>query len=426
MHCIPKDIFEPQEFLDSLTCTIGMGIFNDPVTLPCQHVFCRKCIEKSLEANGVCPTCKAKTTLQSLTPQPYFNELIYISLVKCPRCTWSGDYQSFCLHEKKCVPPRDECPLRCGTKLSKKELSDHLLNCKFRRIVCKDCKKEIYYAELLFHDDDCPMKKVLCKGCGLSTTFNDRSDHIKNCQELNSLCNFAFCGCDSIDDKIHHQTDLATHISMLGLTMAKLMYKVDIIENAPISSEPSSEESYDTAKSNILVKNDLIKKNNEPPIKESLGVKIIINWSNNKPIIRGTRNDWSFFLSNEMIYYDFLAKIRINHLGNDSNSWKICLGLFTSNQSLVGSWGTYRNGYGYILMNGNKVHVSGPERYGEPYNEGDIISILYKSGNITFLRNDKSQGIAFYNVEGPFYLAASISHTKHEIQILEVTLLGQQ
>lgn len=44
-----------------LTCSICMEIFTDPVTTPCGHSFCRRCLELSIsyhQVNDMCPLCK--------------------------------------------------------------------------------------------------------------------------------------------------------------------------------------------------------------------------------------------------------------------------------------------------------------------------------------------------------------------------------
>uniref|UniRef100_A0A8C5Q2I1 Uncharacterized protein n=1 Tax=Leptobrachium leishanense TaxID=445787 RepID=A0A8C5Q2I1_9ANUR len=48
-----------------LTCSICLNIYTDPVTLPCEHSFCRTCIGKALDMQEVsgayrCPECRAK------------------------------------------------------------------------------------------------------------------------------------------------------------------------------------------------------------------------------------------------------------------------------------------------------------------------------------------------------------------------------
>ncbi|XP_017287537.1 E3 ubiquitin-protein ligase TRIM39 isoform X3 [Kryptolebias marmoratus] len=41
-----------------LTCSICMETFTDPVTTPCGHSFCKKCLDISMFMNSMCPLCK--------------------------------------------------------------------------------------------------------------------------------------------------------------------------------------------------------------------------------------------------------------------------------------------------------------------------------------------------------------------------------
>eukprot|EP00826_Nyctotherus_ovalis_P002450 TRINITY_DN10491_c0_g1_i13.p1 TRINITY_DN10491_c0_g1~~TRINITY_DN10491_c0_g1_i13.p1 ORF type:complete len:135 (-),score=22.42 TRINITY_DN10491_c0_g1_i13:174-533(-) len=114
---------------------------------------------------------------------------------------------------------------------------------------------------------------------------------------------------------------------------------------------------------------------------------------------------------------------RISNVGVDLNGWKICLGLFTSNLYTVGSWGNYGNGYGYILANGCKMHIKGPEKYGEAYSMGDIITVEYNNKDVIFYKNGQSQGVAYSDVGNPCYLAVALAHKDHHLKILDAAYL---
>ncbi|XP_052435426.1 nuclear factor 7, brain [Carassius gibelio] len=52
-----------------LMCPVCLSDFNDPVTLPCEHVFCRQCITRCLESHEgahKCPECRQNFTRQDL------------------------------------------------------------------------------------------------------------------------------------------------------------------------------------------------------------------------------------------------------------------------------------------------------------------------------------------------------------------------
>uniref|UniRef100_A0A8B9KYB9 LON peptidase N-terminal domain and ring finger 2 n=1 Tax=Astyanax mexicanus TaxID=7994 RepID=A0A8B9KYB9_ASTMX len=50
----------PSQLLDSsdMECSLCMRLFYEPVTTPCGHTFCLKCLERCLDHNPNCPLCK--------------------------------------------------------------------------------------------------------------------------------------------------------------------------------------------------------------------------------------------------------------------------------------------------------------------------------------------------------------------------------
>ncbi|XP_038604323.1 LON peptidase N-terminal domain and RING finger protein 3 isoform X2 [Tachyglossus aculeatus] len=53
-HCVPCESFDPSD----LDCSLCMRLFYEPVTTPCGHTFCLKCLERCLDHNPKCPLCK--------------------------------------------------------------------------------------------------------------------------------------------------------------------------------------------------------------------------------------------------------------------------------------------------------------------------------------------------------------------------------
>ncbi|KAJ7591008.1 PUA-like domain-containing protein [Mycena floridula] len=58
-----------KELLEFLTCEICFVPLYQPVTTPCQHSFCAKCLHRSLDHSTVCPLCR-----QQLPGFSYFQE----------------------------------------------------------------------------------------------------------------------------------------------------------------------------------------------------------------------------------------------------------------------------------------------------------------------------------------------------------------
>ncbi|XP_030065802.1 LON peptidase N-terminal domain and RING finger protein 3 isoform X2 [Microcaecilia unicolor] len=53
-HFIPSEFVDPAD----MDCSLCMRLFYEPVTTPCGHTFCLKCLERCLDHNPKCPLCK--------------------------------------------------------------------------------------------------------------------------------------------------------------------------------------------------------------------------------------------------------------------------------------------------------------------------------------------------------------------------------
>ncbi|XP_072300307.1 LON peptidase N-terminal domain and RING finger protein 2 [Eucyclogobius newberryi] len=71
----------PAELLDSgdLECSLCMRLFYEPVTTPCGHTFCRKCLERCLDHNPNCPLCKEN--LSEFLANRGFNKILLMEEV---------------------------------------------------------------------------------------------------------------------------------------------------------------------------------------------------------------------------------------------------------------------------------------------------------------------------------------------------------
>ncbi|KAJ3741120.1 PUA-like domain-containing protein [Lentinula detonsa] len=78
------DLFE-KELVTELTCEICLSLMYVPVTTPCQHTFCSRCLHRSLDHSEVCPICR-----QQLPGYAYFQNhppnqlMLRIILQACP------------------------------------------------------------------------------------------------------------------------------------------------------------------------------------------------------------------------------------------------------------------------------------------------------------------------------------------------------
>ena len=152
------------EVNESLTCSICRDVLEDPVQAPCEHVFCRVCIEGWLVHETSCPEDRQRLGITDLRPLFRYmkNDLDRLQ-IRCRNrhhgCGTVSDLEFIGRHERDCAYERLKCPNeRCATYCSRRELSDHIRTCDFNK-------------------EECP------KGCGL--LIMRPMDHTHNCiQEL--------------------------------------------------------------------------------------------------------------------------------------------------------------------------------------------------------------------------------------------------
>ncbi|KAF7433464.1 hypothetical protein PC9H_005416 [Pleurotus ostreatus] len=65
----PDDTRFDKELLTELTCEICFQLLYEPLTTPCQHTYCTKCLHRSLDHSPSCPLCR-----QDLPDYAYFQE----------------------------------------------------------------------------------------------------------------------------------------------------------------------------------------------------------------------------------------------------------------------------------------------------------------------------------------------------------------
>jgi len=63
-----------------LECALCMRLFYEPVTTPCGHTFCLKCLERCLDHNAKCPLCKDGLA-QCLASRKYSKNVIMEELI---------------------------------------------------------------------------------------------------------------------------------------------------------------------------------------------------------------------------------------------------------------------------------------------------------------------------------------------------------
>ena len=108
-QAIPRPIFlddKDQDIDDHpLHCSICCDVSFNPVITPCQHVFCRDCIENGLRSSLSCPNDRRPLNQNALTNISGLHDYIYNrTLVQCPKCDkWTGQFQQYKVHVPTCT-----------------------------------------------------------------------------------------------------------------------------------------------------------------------------------------------------------------------------------------------------------------------------------------------------------------------------------
>ena len=91
---------------DVLTCPVCCEIPLDPiVTTPCDHIFCRGCVEQAITLRRECPSCRQSLTMRNLTAiQGPLRRIWERIPVSCPvdRCQWTGTIGNYSAHASIC------------------------------------------------------------------------------------------------------------------------------------------------------------------------------------------------------------------------------------------------------------------------------------------------------------------------------------
>ena len=155
-------------FMDSFCCKICFEVLDDPVQCEKnEHYFCRKCITKHLKNSETCPTCMDQLTLETLRPVPRVI-LEIISQLKKPRCRHVSrgceenvEVEGVLLHEQTCGYAPVICSNEgCKETVNRRDQESHETEeCKFRKITCESCEKELVYVDYDRHQ--CTLRKEI-------------------------------------------------------------------------------------------------------------------------------------------------------------------------------------------------------------------------------------------------------------------------
>ncbi|EPQ59241.1 hypothetical protein GLOTRDRAFT_70507, partial [Gloeophyllum trabeum ATCC 11539] len=71
-----------KELMGELTCEICYMLLHQPVTTPCQHTFCAKCLQRSLDHSNACPLCRQDLPSFSYFQDHPYNQVLLAIILK--------------------------------------------------------------------------------------------------------------------------------------------------------------------------------------------------------------------------------------------------------------------------------------------------------------------------------------------------------
>ncbi|KAG0056336.1 hypothetical protein BGZ83_005455 [Gryganskiella cystojenkinii] len=185
----------------SLQCSVCCEYFTEPVSAPCGHTFCRVCIMQALEVSHGCPLCRTTIDPTALYEVIALSRICDELLVYCPHkalgCNHACQRIQIGKHLKDdCIYIGTLCRVEeCRKKLLKKDLSEHMESCPYKRVDCLMCNTKVMKSELSDHHKTCPAESVTCPHCETTRTRIRHLEHLKVCPKQIIGCSLSEFGC---------------------------------------------------------------------------------------------------------------------------------------------------------------------------------------------------------------------------------------
>lgn len=166
-------IVDAQGVSQTLRCPICTDVYESPVFSsgwPCQHVFCRPCIDAALGRTSECPICRQSMTPGSLRPHPVVQSLLDEMHVRCRSgCGWTGRQDALSAHMVQC-PVQELASLReklaktaaeHWERLASKNRVIEALQAQIAQVRGEAAQKDLRIAELQAElEDTAPVTRV--------------------------------------------------------------------------------------------------------------------------------------------------------------------------------------------------------------------------------------------------------------------------
>ena len=196
----------------NLICAICYCPFVNAVRLPCEHVFCLRCVNDAMKISGVgfrpsslnCPSCRRKIHANEIISMPkILDRMLDELMVRCPLkdegCNELVQRCEVQQHvDKKCAYSEVECPTDdCMLFVLRKDLEKQ--RCLHGMLECEDCNQLFMERDLESHRTlHCEAGRTSCPDCKVQLFLRDIGRHVESCPDVVFPCPAAQYGCDFI------------------------------------------------------------------------------------------------------------------------------------------------------------------------------------------------------------------------------------
>ena len=203
----------------------------------CGKMFCRSCLDELKRAylNYTCPNCREDLTYNCFKDSNTNRKIRHLHIYCTNRkCRWEGSLQDIYKHLSKCLFQTVECSNKCGTRLDRCNLENHLKKCPKRIVTCVYCHKEDEYQIINgdHYDKECPGYPLPCPNNGCEEQIKRRlmRKHRDTCPKEEVDCQYSKVGCHKKmkreDLPQHNKDKMEEHLGSAVNNIEKLKHTI--------------------------------------------------------------------------------------------------------------------------------------------------------------------------------------------------------
>ncbi|KAF9583695.1 hypothetical protein BGW38_008832 [Lunasporangiospora selenospora] len=156
---------------------------------------------RALQVSKNCPLCRATIDPESLYEVIALSRICDELVVYCPHKSLGCGHT--CQRTQVQQHLRDDCVYigtlcrveECRKKLLKKDLSEHMESCPYKRVDCLMCNAKVQKSLLSDHHKTCPAESVTCPHCETTRTRLRHMEHVAKCPRQIIPCSLSEFGC---------------------------------------------------------------------------------------------------------------------------------------------------------------------------------------------------------------------------------------